>query len=331
MPSPYDVAASTITRESLMDLVSDGCEAFRSQATFGAMDLGHLVRCLDELSSLPATRLGTVGQVADRTANTAIRVDVDMDLPHAVALSTALRAASIPATFYLLHTAGYYGWVQGSRFERHATVADDYRRLAACGEIGLHLDPFGLFETHDIDGLAAVRTELDWLRSLGIAIDGVSAHNAAPVHGRENFEVFSDWVLDAPDGFASNVEALVGQLDATELGITYLAGSPLPGHGGESALLYLAESAPSATLQDETWMRSYLHDMPYCRWGDDVRVWLIGDDRWIISADSPGTDPLASAPVWDFDVDWATVRSRLRDRAAEQSAVVTLHPIYIRV
>ena len=324
MPLAYDVAESTISYEALRGLVTDGCQAFRSQATFGAMDLERIVACIDDLRSMPSARLATVGAVASMTANTAVRVDVDMDLPHAVALGEALSARSIPATFYLLHTAGYYGWVQVGRFERHEIVAADYLRLAACGEVGLHLDPFGLYETHGLDGLAAVRVELDWLRSLGIELDGVSAHNAAPVHGRENFEVFDDWAFDPIDGFEPQVEPLVGQLNAAQLGVAYLAGSPTAGSGGTAARAYLTESTPGATLQDEAWMRTYLHDAPYCRWGDDVRVWLIGDDRWIISSDS-----LDGEPVWEFDVDWATVRTCIAARTADQSVIVTVHPIYI--
>lgn len=322
---PWSPGRSSVSSSELLDLIEPGITSFHSHDPRRVMDGTAVTSALADLAARPGVTVGTLSDVYHRRATTGVRVDVDVDLVGACLLADSLTQAGIPASFFLLHTAGYAGWQQPHGWERHVCMAPAYEALAAAGEVGVHLDPWGLVDTHAVDGPAAVADELSWLRSLGLQIEGVSAHNAAPVHDRENFEVFREWQIDSPQLVRERSHPLpVGALSARDLGLTWCAGRPEAGRG-PNASTWLSTPPPADPLRSEAWLWHQLHSGEYCHWRDDVDIWLLGDDRWAVS-DRP-------RDRWLFDVPWcdvvALLDTRSADEARTESTIVSLHPLYI--
>jgi hypothetical protein len=164
-----------------------------------------------------------------------IRHDVDSDIRAAVSEAEIEQKYGARTSYYVLHTSVYYGRFDGKVFRRQGCMAILYRRLQELGhEVALHTDPLWLYQTHGIDGAAAVVTEIEWLREQGLTIVGTVAHNSASVYGIENSAVFKGrnrhgLALDrASEGGALLDEivhdgkwAPLGTLDEAEMGLTY--------------------------------------------------------------------------------------------------------------
>jgi hypothetical protein len=323
--APYAVADAKLPLKGLLDIVNRGCATFSSGGLDLANPLSYFATMVADLKKLPANRsIGTVGAYSRRegSINTAIRVDVDIDLPAAQDMARISGKAGLPITFYLLPTAGYYGYFQGGIFHRHNVCGPIYREMQKAGvEIGLHVDALAAYQL-GIDGAQATTQELAWLRECGLTIRGTTGHNAAPVYGAENFEIFAGRAIGGRRCSIKDGCCLpLGVLDATKLGLDYDGSG-----GGPPAIVdpaararYLAGIPRGDFLRDPDWLRTYLVDNPYCRWDNDWNIWLLGKDWWAIG----GRDSFVSR------ASWSEVRDFVANLPASERIVLTLHPIYL--
>ena len=198
-------------------------------------------RLLNELKQLPnvtltAFRDMTPAAVPDGVP-CAIRHDVDIDIVCARQMAEIERDLEVPATYFILHTSPYYGFVEDHTFYRHGCMLPYYRYLQDLGgEVALHTDAFTLYQHHGIDGAAAIECELEWLRSGGIDICGSVSHNSAQAHGLENAAIFKGrarssvikslpQVSESASAFEFNGSVTPIQvLDEASLGLRYEAG-----------------------------------------------------------------------------------------------------------
>lgn len=120
-----------------------------------------------------------------------IRHDVDGDIVAAVKQAETEKKLGIVSTWFILHTAPYYGFFDEGVFYRHEGMGHIYRYFQDLGhEVALHTDPLKIYQDDKIDGSQAVITELQWLRSLGIHVHGTVAHNSKETYGAYNYEIF---------------------------------------------------------------------------------------------------------------------------------------------
>jgi SAM-dependent methyltransferase len=127
--------------------------------------------------------------------------DIDNDIEIALRMAEAQHERGIPATYYVLHTAPYYGRFDADglfhRFERMMPL---YRRIQELGhEVGLHFNPYDLYRDQGLDGAAAMRTELAALRDAGLEIDGAFGHSSAARQGVESIEIFEEHLQHEPE------------------------------------------------------------------------------------------------------------------------------------
>lgn len=197
-----------------------------------------LIRALasiDNLVFIPHTELNDYGCPPDKIV-CSIRHDVDADIRVSVTEAEIEHKYGCRSTYYILHTAPYYGtWIDGVH-HRNDCMAVLYRRMQGLGhEIALHTDPLNLYQNMKLDGAQAVREEIAWLREQGLTITGTVAHNSAPIYGIENFAIFhgknrkglalgtrgepGDELLD--EIWHEGKWAPLGVLDEAELGLTY--------------------------------------------------------------------------------------------------------------
>jgi hypothetical protein len=257
----------------------------------------------------------------------ALRHDVDRDPFAAVELADVLAEAGLAGSFYLLHTVAYYGRLEGGTFVRHREVFELLRQVQDRhgSEVGLHTDPLMLYLQHRIDGAAAVRDELEWLRNCGFQVSGTAAHNSAPVYGAENFEIFEGRAVLGRFVLARNeLRTPLQVLGERELELEYEANHPVVSQTELTlALSQFVSGAPPDGVRNRAFMQAYLVNNPYCLWGHDYNVWLLGYDQWVI-AGHRDRDPLF---LWDARLE--DVQSFIRRLPAGRRAVLHVHPDYI--
>jgi peptidoglycan/xylan/chitin deacetylase (PgdA/CDA1 family) len=256
-----------------------------------------------------------------------LRHDVDIDHKTALRCARCLARHGVPGTFFFLHTAYYWGRREGGQMRRNPELSALLRHMAVTGcEVGLHIDPLLLYR-EGVDGAQAVVEELAWLRSLGLHVSGVAAHNSGPVYGAENFEVFKGFSIAGRTEFSmSGRDVPLQTLDMGEFGIDYEAHFPRSRQDlDERARDYLSLNPPNAAVANQAWMRTYLHDNPCYEREHEVIFWIIGQDAWVLS------DRVENEFAWKLNTADVLDRvSRLSSRTHPRVLFV-LHPCYFNL
>ena len=142
------------------------------------------------ISCLPFCEI-LVDQFPDNEVRCGIRHDVDLDIRTAVEQAKLENKHGIRTTYYILHTAPYYGEFINKVFYRNESMINVYEEIQDLGhEIALHTDALKVYQDYKIDGADSLVTEITWLRENGINLVGTTAHNSASVYGAENYAIF---------------------------------------------------------------------------------------------------------------------------------------------
>jgi hypothetical protein len=151
-----------------------------------------------------------------------LRHDVDTRLDSALVLAELERRHGIRSTYFVLHTAGYYGVTRPGRAERDPSLLPSLRRLAELGhEVGWHNDLVTLQLVYGLDPVEYVAGELAWLRANGIEVVGTAAHGSVHCHrlGFHNNDFFLDW----PQSREGEPQRAVRRARLADLGLAYEA------------------------------------------------------------------------------------------------------------
>jgi hypothetical protein len=283
----------------------------------------HLVPVKDLIS----TRKGSGKTVA-------LRFDVDMEPLAAVRLAQYNARYGIPSSFYLLHTAYYYGVMQDKEFYRNPLLQEWIRSLIVSGcEIGLHTDAFHLYLEHSVDGAMAIVEELKWLRSQGAIICGTAGHNSYPAYNAENFEIFRNHALWGRRDTSINCRSFpLGVLEEAELDLCYEANYPIPAKTERDPLIERrisewCQSTDSSSVESESWMRTYLLDNPCFERGFEAVVWHHGGGRWTMATK---VNRLLR-PNWYWKIGREQMFRVLGKLPRGMRVVFLLHPIYFSI
>ncbi|MBL8080139.1 MAG: hypothetical protein JNM55_19375 [Anaerolineales bacterium] len=286
------------------------------------------LRSITDIQLVPVKDLMSSGRGFNKTI--ALRFDIDVEPVAAVRLARYNARFGIPSSFFLLHTAYYYGVMQGQVFYRNPLLKDLVKALIVCGcEIGLHTDALSLYLDHDVDGATAIIEEINWLRSQGVHINGTVAHNSFPVYNAENFEIFGGYRLfDRSVGEIKGKSYPLGVLTETKLGLTYEANYPIPrkstARSSNSKITKWCNSTNSNSVESEKWMRTYLLDNPCYERGFETIVWHHGGNRWTIATKVHGF----FQPSWYWKVDTKKMFRVLESLPNGIRIEFLLHPIY---
>lgn len=252
-----------------------------------------------------------------------LRHDVDADPVTAVRMARLLARRGIGATFYLLHTAIYYGQFFGSLFIRHRELPRWIEQMLVAGcELGVHNDALGAHQRLGVDGPAALVQEIEWLRGQGATIRGTAGHNSAPVYQAENSEIFRGRVLWNTDD-AVRGRLPLGVLDEGALGLTY-EGTFAARRRTTSGASAFAGDRASADIRSPSWMKAYLCENPCCDWQVDMQVWVVGQNRWVAGGRVGGQ-------VYFRDgLTLTDLRTVMDDLPGGARCLFVLHPEYFR-
>jgi hypothetical protein len=144
----------------------------------------------------------------------ALRHDVDSRLDSALELARLEHARGLRATYFVLHTAPYWG---------DADLLPRLRRLQELGhEIGFHHDLLTLYHVEDVEPRDRLERDLRRLRDGGLDVVGAAAHGSPWCHrlGFHNNYVFDGWD-ESIVGFPNR--DVPEKLDPREFGLDYEA------------------------------------------------------------------------------------------------------------
>ncbi len=106
-----------------------------------------------------------------------IRHDIDHDYQTALKIAEWEHRRGLKATYCLLHTAWYYGHLDGSKILHTQNLVDFARRLHELGhEVNFHNNLVVTALNHDIDPVRFLSQELEFFRSIGVPVTGTSTH-----------------------------------------------------------------------------------------------------------------------------------------------------------
>lgn len=109
-----------------------------------------------------------------------MRYDVDWDIKSAVRFAYREHKYGIRSSYYILHTAGYYGKISGNEFFRNNDLLDYMRKIQDDfgQEIGIHNDLITLGLVYGLSPKKFLSDELFYLRINGINIFGTTYHGS---------------------------------------------------------------------------------------------------------------------------------------------------------
>jgi hypothetical protein len=130
-----------------------------------------------------------------------LRHDVDLRLANALDMARLERLHGLPATYFVLHTAPYYGSVKRGEAKHDPDLIHNLRLLQDLGhEVGWHNDLVTLQYVYNIEPRTYLTQELAWLRGHGINVRGSASHGSYWCHslGFHNNYFFADLEEAAP-------------------------------------------------------------------------------------------------------------------------------------
>ncbi|MCF6176357.1 MAG: hypothetical protein L3J71_11385 [Victivallaceae bacterium] len=125
-----------------------------------------------------------------------MRHDIDFHPFKAEKMAELEQKYKLRSTFYILHSANYYGRYYPKKIRRNTAMNDLYKKLNDQGfEIGIHNDTISLMLKYDIEPLKFIHEEIAYYNKIGIQVNGVASHGAAYVlqMGLNNTYMFSEF------------------------------------------------------------------------------------------------------------------------------------------
>ncbi len=160
---------------------------------------GDYTALLDELADSSRYHVVTGRNFMKEKATDRVTVyfrhDIDVAPFHAVMMSEEEKKRNIGASYYVLHSAAYYGRKEPGKVFRYTAMDLIYRQIQQNGhEIGVHNDLFSMMLTNGIDPISFQKKELEYYKKAGIKITGTVCHGGViNAWGLNNTWLFSDF------------------------------------------------------------------------------------------------------------------------------------------
>lgn len=306
--------------EQVDELYQDRVNPFECYTT-----LVDALRASPDIEVRPLREL--MDPIDDRKQVVGLRHDIDADPLTALRCARHLARNGMPGSFYLLHSAPYYGDFHGDVFVRNPEIPRWIRSMVVAGcEIGIHNDVMGVEQHYGVDGAASITAELTWLRALGADIRGTVAHNSMPLYGAENYEVFANRVLMSADAPIDPRRATlpIGRLQESELNLQYEGTFARPREDVDLDAVREFLNADDASVRSPSWMRTYLLDNPYCEWEADSQLWLTGTDEWVLAS------RFGSQEIFESGITQDRAIEALSQLPKGSRTLILIHPVYVR-
>ena len=326
--TPYIASEEGFDGTNFITMISNVRQSYAEQNLLGEFD--HYCDFIQGIIDLPDTEVVPLKDFFTAAGEgkrlMSLRYDIDADPYTALRMARYNARFGVCGSFYLLHTAYYYGTMSEGVFMRNPLLKEWLLGFVVAGcEIGLHVDAFSLYINFNVDGASAVCEELRWLRAQGAKVFGTVAHNSFPAYGAESFEIFKGRTIWNRRSFEKEgIEIPLGILDGKKIGLDYEGNYARPSvsNSPEEIDKWLNSTGANAA-QSEEWVRTYLFENPYCQWGPDVIVWPTNGEKWCMAAKPPD-----STPFFKWNISVTEVLSDLGCLPRGTRTSVVIHPIY---
>lgn len=155
-----------------------------------------------------------------------IRHDIDYDIVTASHLAKIEHALGLQASYYVLHTAPYYGYYRNHQLYRSKRCLDILLGIQSMGhEIGLHNDCLYPLTRHGAPIEETLQSELSFLRSWGLNVRGTASHGSYHSYGASNYEIFEGMSIEGRKHFIdkNGKEHRIGYLSMKDFNLEYEA------------------------------------------------------------------------------------------------------------
>jgi len=212
-----------------------------------------------------------------------LRHDIDRDIYTALKMAKLIDEENVLGTFYLLHTARYYGIFKNNKFYRTANIENTFKLLKNKNtEVGLHIDPLFINMKYNINGSQAVKTEIEWLRKIGLECDSVVSHNSSYYYGAENFQIF-DELTNRKEFKMENKNTTLGTLKLQSEKVVETNFPILVEKEDLDMDPMIKKFKNVDQIRNISWLSEYFINNKIFKHGYNINIWTIHTDKWVIA------------------------------------------------
>lgn len=187
----------SVDREKKLEVIK--CEVEKKAEPLAKFSWTEYAELLDELKK--DRYIVATGRDFDATVNkdkivVYMRHDIDVNPFSALKMAELEKELGMRSSFYILHSANYYGEQSCRGVSRYAAMDSVYKKLAAAGyEIGVHNDLIGMMLQADVDPMKFQSKELEYYKRAKFDVVGVVSHGSSQVLKRKlnNTWIFSEF------------------------------------------------------------------------------------------------------------------------------------------
>ncbi|MFA7230399.1 MAG: glycoside hydrolase family 20 zincin-like fold domain-containing protein [Victivallaceae bacterium] len=155
----------------------------------------------------------------------ALRHDSDSHPLKALKMAEIEKTMGIKSTYFLLHSAKYYGKVKDGVIIRNEAIDELAQKLYNMGfEVGIHRDLFNMMWNYQFEPRAFMKAEIAYYKNIGIPVTGSAAHGDMTTINRKLNEM---WIYSefGKKGLSTvnGISYPYGEHKATEFGVDYEA------------------------------------------------------------------------------------------------------------
>lgn len=168
--------------------------------------------------------LAQITQPAGDRICVGLRYDVDACFLSALYMARIEKDLGVPATYYFLPTASYYGEWSSAGVKRNEGIFRLmlYMQNELDREIGYHDDWTKLFVDFALPPKETFEKELEYWRSRGLRVKSIVAHNSAYVYGIGNYELWNGQAIEGrTSAKLAGKDVKLNHLNRTEFGLDY--------------------------------------------------------------------------------------------------------------
>ncbi len=151
---------------------------------FSYREYTSFIRKISDQSKYRNVTLNEFNQTTSSLPVISLRHDVDGNIHGALEMAAIEHRHNIRSTYYILHTAGYYGETRKGYVKHREELLPLLKKLQDeyHHEIGWHNDLVTLDVIYGINSREYLLNELSWLRDNGIHVSGTAGHGSIYCH-----------------------------------------------------------------------------------------------------------------------------------------------------
>jgi len=184
-----------------------------SEYSFSYAEYSHFLMKISDQSKYKNVTLNDFLQTKTMLPVISLRHDIDGKINNALKIAEIEYKHNIIATYFILHTAEYYGTTEKNYVKHNEEIIPLLKKLQDeyNHEIGWHNDLVTLDFIYGINPRKYLQTQLGWLRENGIRISGTAGHGSSFCHKYKYLNQYFFSGFQEPKGKFVNNKFITGK------------------------------------------------------------------------------------------------------------------------